>query len=40
MVKKYPDPNNLYPIEEVNRTIFLKNIITSPQIIVGDYIVN
>lgn len=37
MVNKYPDPNNLYPIAGVNRTIFLKNIITSPQIIVGDY---
>ena len=37
MVNKYPDPDNLYPIEGVNRTIFLKNIVTNPQIIVGDY---
>lgn len=32
-----PNPNTLYPIEGVTRTCFLKNIITSPQIIVGDY---
>jgi len=37
MVSKYPDPNNLYPIEGVKRTVFLKNIITNPQIIIGDY---
>jgi len=34
---KYPDPNSLYPIDGVTRTVFLKNIITNPQIIVGDY---
>ncbi len=33
----YPNPNTLYPIEGVTRTVFLKNIIKSPQIIVGDY---
>lgn len=33
----YPDPNMLYPINGVTRTCFLKNIITKPQIIVGDY---
>lgn len=33
----YPDPNTLYPIEGVTRTVFLKNIIKSPNIIVGDY---
>jgi virginiamycin A acetyltransferase len=33
----HPDPNKLYPIENVTRTCFLKNIITSSQIIVGDY---
>jgi len=32
-----PDPDTLYPIEGVTRTCFLKNIIKSPQIIVGDY---
>jgi virginiamycin A acetyltransferase len=33
----YPSPDTLYPIEGVTRTCFLKNIIKSPQIIVGDY---
>lgn len=35
--KNYPNPNTLYPIEGVTRTVYLKNIITNPQIIVGDY---
>ena len=35
--KNHPNPNTLYPIEEVTRTAYLKNIITNPQIIVGDY---
>lgn len=34
---KYPDPNTTYPIKGVTRTVFLKNIIINPQIIVGDY---
>ncbi|WPY01013.1 CatB-related O-acetyltransferase [Candidatus Trichorickettsia mobilis] len=33
----YLNPNIIYPIEGVKRTCFLKNIITNPQIIVGDY---
>ena len=33
----HPDPSSLYPIEGVTRTWFLKNFITNPQIIVGDY---
>ena len=33
----HPDPNTLYPIEGFTRTCYLKNIIRSPQIIVGDY---
>lgn len=33
----YPDPNTIFPIKGVTRTCFLKNIITKPQIIVGDY---
>ena len=33
----YPDPNTLYPIKGVTRTVYLKNIISNPQIIVGDY---
>lgn len=32
-----PNPNTIYPIPGVTRTVFLKNIITHPQIIVGDY---
>jgi virginiamycin A acetyltransferase len=34
---KYPKPDTLYPINGVTRTVYLKNIITNPQIIVGDY---
>ena len=34
---RHPDPNTIYPIEGVTRTCFLKNIITNPQIIIGDY---
>lgn len=33
----HPDPNTFYPITGVTRTCYLKNIITNPQIIVGDY---
>jgi virginiamycin A acetyltransferase len=33
----YPDLNTLYPIKNVTRTVYLKNIIKNPQIIVGDY---
>ena len=36
-VKYDPDPNTLYPIEGVKRTVYLKNIIKNSQIIVGDY---
>jgi virginiamycin A acetyltransferase len=34
---KYPDPNSIFPITGVTRTCYLKNIISNPQIIVGDY---
>ncbi len=34
---KYPSPDMTYPIKGVTRTVFLKNIIKSPQIIIGDY---
>jgi virginiamycin A acetyltransferase len=34
---KFPDPSALYPMAGITRTVFLKNIIKSPQIIVGDY---
>ena len=34
----FPSPNTLYPlISNISRTCFLKNIITKPNIIVGDY---
>lgn len=35
--QNYPNPSTLYPIAGVTRTVYLKNIITNPQIIVGDY---
>ena len=34
---KHPNPDMLYPIPGVERTIFLKNIVKNPNIIVGDY---
>jgi len=37
MTNKHPNPNTLYPISGTTRTVYLKNIITNPQIIVGDY---
>jgi virginiamycin A acetyltransferase len=33
----HPDPNTTYPIAGYTKTCYLKNIITKPQIIVGDY---
>ncbi|MFY7697299.1 MAG: CatB-related O-acetyltransferase [Legionella sp.] len=33
----HPNPNELYPIKGSERTIFLKNIIKNPNIVVGDY---
>lgn len=33
----YPNKNSIYPIPDVTRTCFLKNIISHPQIIIGDY---
>jgi len=35
--KIHPNPNARFPIKGITRTCFLKNIITMPQIIVGDY---
>ncbi len=32
-----PNPNTLYPISGVERTVFLKNILDHPQVSVGDY---
>lgn len=34
---KDPNPETMYPIQGMTRTVFLKTIITNPQIIVGDY---
>ena len=34
---KHPNPEMLHPILGVERTVFLKNIIKNPNIIVGDY---
>ncbi len=36
-MKIHPDADTLYPINGTERLCFLKNIITSPQILVGDY---
>ncbi|EHL29757.1 CatB-related O-acetyltransferase [Legionella drancourtii] len=33
----HPNPNELYPVPNSERTAFLKNIITNPNIIVGDF---
>jgi virginiamycin A acetyltransferase len=32
-----PDPNTVFPLQNIDRLCFLKNIITNPNIIVGDY---
>ena len=33
----YPDENQAFPLQNYNRLCFLKNIVTNPNIIVGDY---
>jgi len=33
----HPNPDDLYPIPNSDRTAFLKNIVKNPNIIVGDY---
>lgn len=33
----YPDKNTIFPLQDYKRLCFLKNIITRPNIIVGDY---
>lgn len=37
MSNQIPDPNQTFPLPHYNRLCFLKNIIKSPNIIVGDY---
>lgn len=32
-----PDPNAVYPNENIKQIVFIKNVITRPNIIVGDY---
>ena len=32
-----PNPNNIYPNEKIKQIVFIKNVITNPNIIVGDY---
>lgn len=32
-----PDPNTIYPLPHYNKLVFLKNIITNPNIVVGHY---
>ncbi|MEO0469196.1 MAG: CatB-related O-acetyltransferase [Bacteroidota bacterium] len=34
---KGPDPNTVFPLQGIERLVFLKNIITNPKIEVGDY---
>lgn len=34
---QWPDPAQLYPLEGYTNLVFLKNMITNPNIIVGDY---
>ena len=34
---QYPNKNQKFPLENYTRLCFLKNIITNPNIIVGDY---
>lgn len=35
---KYPDLYTVYPIDGITRTVYLRNIINNPRIIVDDYI--
>ena len=32
-----PDPNNVYPIPDYDREIYVKPTITNPNIVVGDF---
>ena len=32
-----PDPNSIYPNENIKQVVYIKNVITRPNIIVGDY---
>ena len=32
-----PDPNKIYPNENLKQIVYIKNVITRPNIIIGDY---
>ena len=32
-----PDPNKVYPNDSIKQVVYIKNVITRPNIIVGDY---
>ena len=32
-----PDPNKIYPNENIRQLVYIKNVVTRPNIIVGDY---
>ena len=32
-----PDPNSIYPNENIRQVVYIKNVITRPNILVGDY---
>lgn len=34
---KGPDPNRIYPNENIKQIVYIKNVITRPNILVGDY---
>lgn len=37
MMSSIPDPNDPFPLKNYNNLCFLKNIVTNPNILVGDY---
>jgi virginiamycin A acetyltransferase len=36
-VARYPDPGRTYPIDGFKTLVFLKNVVTNPNIVVGDF---
>ena len=32
-----PDPNSIYPNEKIKSVCYIKNVITRPNIVIGDY---
>jgi virginiamycin A acetyltransferase len=37
MHPNYPDSNQIYPLEDYEKLVFLKNIVKAPNIFIGDY---